>query len=396
MMSTRGRAKLRQGFIGKDNQLVNKPIAPRYEYKRVNVDTQSLHEVNTDDDDVSLIPAGTSAAAIARNKPGPKPKPKAVANANLNEMLLSIKNDTSATRKDILSTRSELKMDIKKLAARTDTRIDALDSQLAKANGDIKTIFAKLKDVEKKSHTTMGNVELQKQMQLRNNITIFNVPPTEGENLYDIICAILEILGLQKLQLNELVGAKRVSSSRSHLIIATLRDYETKLAIMKNKAARKVHVSNIYDIGDGAQDRQIFINNHMTPFYSNLSFHGRNAISNGQIHSCWVSSSGFLVRLNADSAPVAIDNAQHLESFLKDNGRTAHRKRYRSPVTVTDPSPTANRASKINKEAGIVNTSNKMGDAMKEIGDAAKRLSISPLKETTATMNESEQGNMET
>lgn len=75
-------------------------------------------------------------------------------------------------------------------------------------------------------------------------------------------------------------------------------------------------------------------------------FHGRDAVSKKQLHSAWMASRGFLIKLTEDSAPVVIDSVKHLEAFLLANSaQISNKKRGRS--SDTDPSPSTSHTSKL-------------------------------------------------
>lgn len=67
-----------------------------------------------------------------------------------------------------------------------------------------------------------------------------------------------------------------------------------------------------------------------------------------------------------------IDSVQHLENFLKENGRVAQRKRDRS--SDMDPSPSTSRASKM-KATRRIDTQVDIG----QLDAAAKAMNISPV-----------------
>lgn len=368
MSGRRGRPKQNITNINRINHPSN-PVQPRLTLKKINTETQSVHELS-DGEAENIASRGQLSQMHARQKPGPKPRTQN-SSTDIGQLLQSIKEDTVATRNEIKSTRNELKTEIQQLASHTETKFKSIDRQLAKTSGDIKILFARMSNIEKGTSSTVNNGELNKQILLRNNISISGMPYDPNENLADIVDWVLDALGLPELKIGELVKVKRISNAKSKLIIAGFRDYETKLAVMQIKASKKISLSDIYELRVGEANPQIYINNHLTPFYGNLSYHGRNAISNGLIHSCWVSSRGFLVRLNGDSDPIVIDDVQHLDNFLKEHGRVVQRKRDRSYEM--DPSPSTAHASKIKS-----NRRAQSQDAIVQLDTAAKALVISP------------------
>lgn len=343
MSSRRGRPPLKQSLIGQKNVSAAQCRQPTLQLKRINVDTMSLHEVNTEDEE-ELLASPIPSSAIVRPKPGSKAKEKANNAHDMNELLRSIKADTAATRTEMRTTRAELKLNIQQLSQRTEAKISGVNKQLAIANSDIKTLFAKVKEIESKPRAPPANVELHKQNQLRNNITISNVPVIANENLYDIIRSIMISTGILNLKVDDLDTARRIPASKSSLIIAGFHDYSFKAEVMKRKSSKLLKVSDIFDVQNGDANPRIYINNHLTPFFSKLSFHGRQALYNRLIHSCWVSSNDFLVRLDEGSNPTVIHGVSEFDDLLKSRGRVVQKKRERSMDS--NPSPSATRAAK--------------------------------------------------
>lgn len=368
MTGRRGRPKRSIMNVNRDNRQLN-PIQSRLTLKKINTETLSVHELS-DGEAENIAAHGQLSQMQIRQKPGPKPRTQN-SSTDIGQLLQSIKADTAATRNEIKSTKTELKSDIQHLASQTETKLKSIDRQMSKANGDIKLLFARISNIERGATSTTNNGELNKQILLRNNITISGMPYVTNENLTDIVDWVLDALGLPELKNGELVKVKRILNARSKLIIAGFRDYEMKLAVMQAKISKRISLSDIYELRDGEANPQIYINNHLTPFYGNLSYHGRNAISNGLLHSCWVSSRGFLVKLQGDSDPIVIEDVQHLENFLKEQGRIVQRKRDRSYEM--DPSPSNTHASKIKSTRRA-----QPHDPIGQLDEAAKALLISP------------------
>lgn len=281
MTGRRGRPK--QNTV-KVNHNIRQPhqFQSRLQLKKINTETLSVHELSDEAD--SIAGQNQCSQSLVRQKPGPKPKQNA--NMDISQLLQSIKADTAATRNEIKSTRTELKSDIQQLSVQSENKFKLIDKQMAKTNGDIKTLFYRLSNIERGAPSAAGNSELQKQILLRNNISISGMPIEQNEDLYAVMDWILDALGLPELKKGELLKVRRVPNSKSKLIIANFRDYEMKLAVMQSKASKKISLSDIYELRNGEANPHIYINNHLTPFYGNLSYHGRNAISNGLIHSC--------------------------------------------------------------------------------------------------------------
>lgn len=327
-MANRGRNTTNKAPSRDKNNLYQSQV--RLQKIALNTDTLSVHDDS--DLDAELFSPGPSIAPfIAKKKPGPKSRSSNDSN-DINSMLLSIKADTAATRTEIANTRTELSNDIKRLSHRTDLQLKSVDARLIKHNNDIKSLFARVKECESKSNSSMPpvDIELRKQQTICNNISISNVPVADNENLFDIIRSILLLLGIAKFTVDDLVSAKRVANSKSRLIIAGFRDYNTKKEVLKKKTSRIIKASDLFDLESGAANPGIFINTQLTPFFSNLSYHGREAIAHKQIHSCWMANSGFLVKMTPDAKPNLVTNLGQLNQLIASHGCVPMKKRDRS------------------------------------------------------------------
>lgn len=366
-----GPAKFNQTTLKKDFQ-TNRAGRPSMQLKQLHAGAPTHGIVDIDDYD-SPIAHSSNEIAMSTNsvvpaKRGRKPG-VASKNTDISQLLLSIKSDTTATRADIKSTRTELKSDINKLSVRTDAKFAAVEQQLAKANEDIKVLFSKVRDVDRlaKNSTASGDIELHKQMQLRNNVSIANIPFVDGENLYDILCAVLKRIGSTPLLVDDLLDAKRIRGSRSNLIVAKFRDCERKIEVMRKKSAATVMLADIFTLNASDPNPRIYINSQMTPHYSKLAYLGRIAVSNGLIHSSWLASRGFLVKVAADSNPVVVTNEKQLDDLVGSDQRPALRKRDRSFDNET--SPTLIRPNKL--KAGS-------SESVNQINEATNQLKLAP------------------
>lgn len=203
---------------------------PRLQLKRINFDTQSIHSVDSVDDfDVlsrSPTPTTSGALVFEANRPNKlmQKSKKSTNGGDANQLLLSIKADTEATRSEIVASRRELKADINKLAQRSDAKFKAIDECLSATKNDIKILFNKVRAIETKPAQSAIDFELQKQIKLRNNISIVNVPILDRENLFDILVALLNRIDCNGLCADEVIEAKRIHNSKSNIIIVKLRD----------------------------------------------------------------------------------------------------------------------------------------------------------------------------
>lgn len=99
------------------------------------------------------------------------------------------------------------------------------------------------------------------------------------------------------------------------------------MAALTAKADKKVKVSDI--CASNQSDSLIYLNNHTTPFFGRLLGAGRSAIKDGIIHSCWIGSSGCLVKVTEQGKPTTVRSLNDFDAlrnqYGKSDGRTAKR-----------------------------------------------------------------------
>lgn len=350
------------------------------------METLSVHDMLSDDDGGVIGPPPQAhqiklhrSSGGNATKTAPKKSSSTINDANTNGILLSIKADTTATRTDLQSTRHELA----KLSQRTELKLKSFDDRLTKASTDMKTLFSKVKAIETKmaNGPLTSNVELDKQNKLRNNISIANFPPEQGEDLSELIVELLAFIGCENFSVrDELIEVRRVQRSRSNLIIAKFRDESRKMEIMKKKAGRAITLNDLYNLREGEPNPRIYVNTQLTPFFSNLSYHGRMAISRGCIHSCWVTSRGFMVRATAEAEPTIIENHSQLEQLVPTHDTANGKRRFRSLDAGNNTSPTASNPSKSARIQPIAS------ESIEQLNAATEALNVSAVAQCSGDM----------
>lgn len=68
------------------------------------------------------------------------------------------------------------------------------------------------------------------------------------------------------------------------------------------------------------RNKPIFINNHVTTFYARLLAVGRQAVKANKLHSCWIGSTGCLVKIKEDAKPKTVYSMTEMARLL--NGVT--------------------------------------------------------------------------
>lgn len=223
--------------------------------------------------------------------------PEQPSTKDIMDMLFKINKDTSSTNKTLNSTNKTLN-DYMKV---TNTKFDDVKKELNKNSAQIKSLNDKIISCETLANSVNYSFEMQKQKMLRNNISIFGLPHNEGENLSEIVDSVCKAIQIEVMP-TDMQACYRVKG-KFKIVVVKFVSFETKDKIMKAKTDKTIKLSDIFENITAEQDAQIFINNHTTPYFGRLLFHGRKAIKENLIHACWVSSNGFYIKKTSDAAP---------------------------------------------------------------------------------------------
>lgn len=201
----------------------------------------------------------------------------------------------SATDANIESIRSNVNCN--------NSKIEAVSSSVEVNSSAIQSIEERVLQLEKLNTEIQSNVttiEVNKQQQLSNNITIHGIPFKKDEITTNIAVSICKSLNVP-IAPTDITKSYRTKGTRSSpgLIVVKFVKFDTKNNILKAKRNRPdLKLCEIDPGFDG--DSAIFINNHLTPYFARLMYLCKKLISPESMHSCWISSVGISVKLVDD------------------------------------------------------------------------------------------------
>lgn len=250
--------------------------------------------------------------------------------SNLNEdMLLETDDEQKPTSQpsnlDLMKfmekMRSDLctKNDLKELKTAVTSDIQAIDSKVNATKMDLDGLNRRLNEIEANNQLSTYRQELNKQKQLQHNISIMGIPAINGEVLKDIVCNILTTIECASAN----VAATYRTKGKNPMIVVKLEDYNSKSAILKAKAMKTVRLKDVIvnQCADG--NNIVYINNHVTPYFGKLLQEGRQAMKDKKIHSCWLASSGCMLRLKEDSQPLGYRTPSELSKLINHSFKTS-------------------------------------------------------------------------
>lgn len=199
--------------------------------------------------------------------------------------------------------------------------------------------------------------ELQKQQQLRNNLSIMGIPPLRDEFVSSTVMKILNALGCNPVN-EDLVTAYRTNGKNSSIIIK-LSSFEKKIDILNARAKKTIRVKDIANVEPSLAENIIFVNLHVTPFFGKLLQEGRKLVKEKRFFSCWLASSGACVKLVENGNPVNFRSSEELQRIVDGNQKTVQKsngKRNIPDHNSPEESTTKNKAKKNRTNAKVHTT----------------------------------------
>lgn len=234
-----------------------------------------------------------------------------------------------------------------------DTLNNFIDSQLKQTNSikkDVAIAHQNITDIDERLTSCESNTayllhhnELQRQLKLRNNISIMNVPYDEEEDLKGIITAICSFLG-QDLSPSEINDVYRIKSSRSKIIIAKFVNTEVRDGIIKAKSNKKITAR---DVTNHDNNDPVYINSHVLPYFNRILSYGRQLIREKKLDSCWMAASGVCVRVEPEGKQQTVYSTTHLDDIIYN---------HRDKISSTKPSTNGKRLAPDNRSPNTNNS----------------------------------------
>lgn len=137
-------------------------------------------------------------------------------------------------------------------------------------------------------------VELDKQNQLDNNLSILGFPRMKNEDLMDMFLKLCKKLKIQ-ISFDDVSRIYR-NNGVNEPVIVKFRNYENKV-MMKNSAhLRDVWSNDLFKLPAGEQPTKIFVNLHTTRFYGKMVSIAREARKTKSLHSYYLCKRGLVVK----------------------------------------------------------------------------------------------------
>lgn len=225
----------------------------------------------------------------------------------------------------------KLMLDIKKTCDHFNNFEKKVSTNFAKHNAEIKTIDdrsslnsneivslkRRLERCESNHNVQtdlIHSIELQKQLQLRNNISIMGISYDADEKLVDIVLNICIFIGVA-CNSSHIKTVKRIHLSKSHIIIVQFSTPQIKDAVMKSSARKTIKLSELFE---DAEDNRVYINSQVTPFFSKILAYGRSQIKGGHIVACFMTPIGVAIKIKEDSNQIIVKSIDSIDFHVSE------------------------------------------------------------------------------
>lgn len=177
--------------------------------------------------------------------------------------------------------------------------------------------------------------ELTKQQALKNNISIFGCPKINGEVVVNTALAIFKAFGSEfsPTDFEAVYRTEGKKPSFSSIIVKFVK-FENKLAVLNSKEKKQLKICDVFD--GNKSNAQIYLNNHVTPYFGRLLAAGRQAMKDKLIHSCWIGATGCLIKLQEDGKSIIIRTVDGFDTIRAKHGQQPNNKRLK-PDEHTSP-----------------------------------------------------------
>lgn len=195
--------------------------------------------------------------------------------------------------------------EIETIAAETTSKLERLDERVENVTATCTLNTDRIESLE-------AAVESLKQDQLKNNLCVSGVPAelVKDNNSADAVIAIAKVLGVE---LTRQQFTSYTVANDKFIIVNVFNIKYKKMMMNKIRAKKSLMVEEAFK---HKSNSQIYLNDHLTPYYSSLFLLARRAKKEGKISS--VSSYGGKIRArkSQNEAPIVITTEKQLQALI--------------------------------------------------------------------------------
>lgn len=215
------------------------------------------------------------------------------------------------------------KEDINDIKAHVTTYKEQTDAKLGELKQQVNDATTTSNYNAEKIEILQASIETLKQDQLKNNICVSGVPVQliTNDNTADVVVSIADILGI-KLAKNQFTS---YAVANKKFIIIRFHNYKHKSQLLLRIRAKKSLM--VEEVFGNKSNSQIYLNDHLTPYFNHLYLLARTAKKNNTIASATSYGGRIRVRKFINDAPHTITCERQLQTPSQQLNRiaTAHR-----------------------------------------------------------------------
>lgn len=217
------------------------------------------------------------------------------------------------------------KDDFKEFSINVNHRLGCIEERLESNDDKMVNMAKRMVDCEESNANIKYQMELDRQRQLKENITVHGIPATNNENLTELILKLLSKIGCEA-SASKIATSYRIKGNNISIIVVKLADFETKQLILSTKQTKKLSLGDVMS-NPKEPKTPLYINNHTTPFFGKLLAEGRKAMKNGKIHSCWLNNFGCQLKFTENGKYFNYKSIADLINLIDGEGSKTSKRR---------------------------------------------------------------------
>lgn len=274
---------------------------------------------------------------------------------------------TNPSIQDVLDAIGKINSNLDEFKLESNTHYNALSSDIQEIKNRTTSIDDRLNVCESNVDHLTYEVEILKQRQLQNNISISGIPIEPNENLHDIfdnICKAINYVCPHDM----IASIYRTNGSAKRSIIVCFINDSVKFGMLAAKKNKQTIL--LVELGFKNSKAEVMLNQQLTPYFGNLLYTARQARHKGDITQCWFTNKGVYIKPNANSNSVLIKCQADLLPFSTNSSEKTHKRKpsnelQNSPKKTNDTQSSSqiqnrNKGNKNNQQANNNKSNNKV------------------------------------
>lgn len=140
-------------------------------------------------------------------------------------------------------------------------------------------------------------------------------PAKNNENLESILANICQCLNAP-LRSEDYNTIYRTSGPSKKTLIVQFNSEAAKAGLLNAKKAKRTLLLEEIDPNLAPSNNEIFINHHLTPYFTELLYFARQGVKRKEIFSCWFTSRGITIKESEESQPVLVYDKTGLSRYV--------------------------------------------------------------------------------